>query len=151
MNLSWQLQIKLDFCWVWPIFAWVIALCINLVFQIFLRPFVTLIWMSSNDRLSWIFVTFDLRKTWTLVLVLFCENEHQRWDTSRYLKVCNSVYRMYIVTRLISDVHFHITGPKLTFKTYNYRQCNTSMSLKCFQCPRNLRIIFRVVKYSQHY
>ena len=37
---------------------------------------------------------------------------------------------MYIVTRLVSDVHFHITGPKLTFKTYNYRHCDTSMSLK---------------------
>ena len=35
---------------------------------------------------------------------------------------------MYIVTRLISDVHFHITGPKLTFKTYNYRHCDTNMS-----------------------
>ena len=37
---------------------------------------------------------------------------------------------MYIATRLISDVHFHITGPKLTFKTYNYRHCDTSMSPK---------------------
>ena len=37
---------------------------------------------------------------------------------------------MYSVTRLISDVHFHITGPKLTFKTYNYRHCDTSMSSK---------------------
>ena len=37
---------------------------------------------------------------------------------------------VYIVTRLISDVHFHITGPKLTFKTYNYRHCDTSMSPK---------------------
>ena len=37
---------------------------------------------------------------------------------------------MYIVTRLISDVHFHITGPKLIFKTYNYRHCDTSMSPK---------------------
>ena len=35
-----------------------------------------------------------------------------------------------IVTRLISDVHFHITGPKLTFKTYNYGHCDTSMSPK---------------------
>ena len=35
---------------------------------------------------------------------------------------------MYIVTRLISDVHFHITGPKLTFKTYNYQHCDTIMS-----------------------
>ena len=34
---------------------------------------------------------------------------------------------MYIVTRLISDVHFLITGQKLTFKTYNYRLCDTSM------------------------
>ena len=33
---------------------------------------------------------------------------------------------MYIVTRLISDVYFHITGPKLTFKTY----CDFSMSPK---------------------
>ena len=33
---------------------------------------------------------------------------------------------MYIVTRLISDVHFLITGPKLTFKTYNYRHYDTS-------------------------
>ena len=37
---------------------------------------------------------------------------------------------MYIVTSLISDVHFHITVPKLTFKTYNYRHCDTSMSPK---------------------
>ena len=37
---------------------------------------------------------------------------------------------MYTVTRLISDVHFHITGPKLTFKTYNYRNCDASMSPK---------------------
>ena len=37
---------------------------------------------------------------------------------------------MYIVTRLVSDVHFHITGPELTFKTYNYRHCDTSMSPK---------------------
>ena len=37
---------------------------------------------------------------------------------------------MYIVMRLISDVHFHITGPKLTFKTCNYRHCDTSMSPK---------------------
>ena len=37
---------------------------------------------------------------------------------------------MYIVTRLISDVHFHITGQKLTFKTYNYRYCDTSLSPK---------------------
>ena len=37
---------------------------------------------------------------------------------------------MHIVTGLISDVHFHITGPKITFKTYNYRHCDTSMSPK---------------------
>ena len=37
---------------------------------------------------------------------------------------------MYIVTRLISDIHFHITGQKFTFKTYNYRHCDTRMSLK---------------------
>ena len=37
---------------------------------------------------------------------------------------------MYIVTGLISDVHFHITGPKLRFKTYNYPHCDTSMSPK---------------------
>ena len=37
---------------------------------------------------------------------------------------------MYIVTRLISDVHFHITWPKLTFKTYYYRHCDTSMYQK---------------------
>ena len=37
---------------------------------------------------------------------------------------------MYIVTCLISDVRFHITGPKLTLKTYNYRHCDTSMSPK---------------------
>ena len=37
---------------------------------------------------------------------------------------------MYIVMRLISDVHFHITGPKLTFKTYNYRHCDARMSPK---------------------
>ena len=37
---------------------------------------------------------------------------------------------MYIVMRLISDIHFHITGPIFTFKTYNYRYCDTSMSPK---------------------
>ena len=37
---------------------------------------------------------------------------------------------MYIVTRLITDVHFHITGLKFTFKTYNYRHSDTSMSPK---------------------
>ena len=37
---------------------------------------------------------------------------------------------MYIVTRVICVVHFHITGPKLTFKTYNYRDSDTSMSPK---------------------
>ena len=52
-----------------------------------------------------------------LILVLLCENAKR-----------NAV--MYIVTRLISDVHFHITGPKLTLKTYNYRHCDTSMSPK---------------------
>ena len=45
-----------------------------------------------------------------------------------YIKVRNAF--MYIVTRLISDLHFHITGPKLTFRTYNYRHCNTSTSPK---------------------
>ena len=58
-------------------------------------------------------------KNWMLILVVLCENERQRWDASRY--TC-----MYIVTPLISDVNFHITGPKLTFKTYNYRHCDTS-------------------------
>ena len=37
---------------------------------------------------------------------------------------------MNVETRLISDVHFHITGPKLTFNTYNYRHCDTSISPK---------------------
>ena len=41
----------------------------------------------------------------------------------RYALLC-------VVTRLISDVHFHITGPKLTFKTYNSRHCDASMSPK---------------------
>ena len=43
----------------------------------------------------------------------------------------------HIVTRLISDVHFNITGPKLTFKTYNYRHCDTSMSRE-LRSNRNL-------------
>ena len=54
-------------------------------------------------------------KNWMLILVPLCENERQRWDASRCIK---------------ARVHFHITGPKLTFKTYNYRHCDTSMSLK---------------------
>ena len=72
-------------------------------------------------------------KNWMLILVLLCENERQRWDASRYIKAKRSAF-MYIVTRLISDVYFHITGPKLTIKltikTYNYRHCDTSMSPK---------------------
>ena len=39
---------------------------------------------------------------------------------------------IHIVMRLISDVHFHITGSKLAFKTYNYRHCDTSMPLKLY-------------------
>ena len=74
-------------------------------------------------------------KNWMLILVLFYENERQRWDASRYIKARTAkrsafMYNVYIVTRLISDVHFHITGPKLTFKTYNYQHCDTSMSSK---------------------
>ena len=42
----------------------------------------------------------------------------------------SACFYVRVVTRLISDVHFHITGPKLTFKTYNYRHCDTSMSSK---------------------
>ena len=39
--------------------------------------------------------------------------------------------RFYVYfDRLIFDVHFHITGPKLTFKTYNYRHCDISISPK---------------------
>ena len=49
-------------------------------------------------------------------------NERQRTGP-KYALLC-------IVTRLISDVRFHITGLKLTFKTYNYRHCNTSKSPK---------------------
>ena len=49
------------------------------------------------------------------ILVLLCEN---------------SAFMYIVTTCLISDVHFHITGPKLTFKTYNYRHCDTSMSPK---------------------
>ena len=66
--------------------------------------------------------TSETFKNWMLILVLLCENERQRWDASRYIKA--------LVTRLISYVHFHITGPKLTLKTYNYRHCDTSMSQK---------------------
>ena len=73
-----------------------------------------------------------LFKNWMLILVLFCENERQWWDASRYIKARSEAqpFYVYIVTRLISDVHFHITRPKLTFKTYNYRRCDTSMSPK---------------------
>ena len=45
--------------------------------------------------------------------------DEARHDTKK--RVAKRSAFMYIVTRLISDVHFHITGPKLTFKTYNYR------------------------------
>ena len=70
-------------------------------------------------------------KNGMLILVLLCKNERQRWDASRYIKrVAKRSAFMYIVTRLIYDVHFHITGPNLTFKTYNYRHCDTSMSPK---------------------
>ena len=54
--------------------------------------------------------------------------DETRHDTQK--RVAKRSAFMYIVTRLISDVHFHITGPKLTFKTYNYRHCDTSMSPK---------------------
>ena len=53
------------------------------------------------------------------------------YSLSLYTKQKNNKNELLcIVTRLISDVHFHKTGPKLTFKTYNYRHCDTSMSPK---------------------
>ena len=70
----------------------------------------------------------NIPRYFSFALVLLWENERQKWDASRYIKARSAF--MYIVTRLISDVHFHITGPKLTFKFYNYRHCNTSMSPK---------------------
>ena len=61
---------------------------------------------------------------------------------------------MYIVTRLISesDVHFHITGPKLTFKTYNYRHCDTSVSplyMVIYVClpTTNISYLFHYVRH----
>ena len=52
--------------------------------------------------------------------------DETRHDTLK--RVAKRSAFMYIVTRLISEVHFHIIGPKLTFKTYNYRHCDTSMT-----------------------
>ena len=40
--------------------------------------------------------------------------DETRYDTQK--RVAKRSAFMYIVTRLISDVYFHITGPKLTFK-----------------------------------
>ena len=54
--------------------------------------------------------------------------DEMRHDT--YKREANAF--MYIVTRVISDVHFHITRPKLTFNSYNYRHCDTSMSANYF-------------------
>ena len=46
--------------------------------------------------------------------------DEMRHDTQK--RIAKRSTFMFIVTCLISDVHFHKTGPKLTFKTYNYRK-----------------------------
>ena len=42
------------------------------------------------SRRCWIF------KNWMLILVLLCENEHQRWDASRYIKARSEAQRFYV-------------------------------------------------------
>ena len=58
-------------------------------------------------------------------------SEMRRVTIHTFKRVAKRSDFKYIVTRLISDVHFHITGPKLTFKTYNYRHCDTSIPENC--------------------
>ena len=58
-------------------------------------------------------------KNWMLILVLLCENERQRWDASRYIKARSEAQRFYVYRSYL-----------LTFKTYNYRHCDTSKSPK---------------------
>ena len=38
-------------------------------------------------------------KNWMLILVLLCENERQRWDTSRYIKARSEV-QLYVLCNL---------------------------------------------------
>ena len=39
---------------------------------------------------------FNTIKNWMLILVLLCENERQRWDTSRYIKARSEAQRFYV-------------------------------------------------------
>ena len=48
----------------------------------------------SENRLKRIAIS--LFKNWMLILVLLCENERQRWDVSRYIKMRSEVQRFYV-------------------------------------------------------
>ena len=78
------------------------------------KTLVLVVYKRKNTLLSF--------KNWMLILVLLCSR---------------SAF-MYIVTRLISDVHFHITGPKFIIT-----------DIAILVCPRKLRIIFPLAELSQ--
>ena len=85
---------------------------------------------TQISRMIWFLISL---KNWMLILVLLCENERQRWDASRYIKAryVSEAQRFYVY-RYTSHLwsSFSHNRTKLTFKTYNYRHCDTSMSPK---------------------
>ena len=66
-------------------------------------------------------------KNWMFILLLLCENERQRWDESRYIKARSEAQRFYVYR---DASHLWRSFSQNRTKTYNYRHCDTSMSLK---------------------
>ena len=47
-------------------------------------------------RINILYIIYFLFKIWMLILVLFCENERQEWDASRYIKARSEAKRFYV-------------------------------------------------------
>ena len=66
------------------------------------------IWTNYNVGLA-------LFKNWMLILVLLCENEHQRWDASRYIKARLGVKKNKRLSVTYRDLSFFAHSSQLYF------------------------------------
>ena len=84
---------------------------------------------------TFIQITF---KNWMLIFVLLCENEHQRWDASRYIKARSEAKRFYVYR----DAS-HLWRSFLHNRTkLNIQNLYIITDIAILVCPRKLRIIF---------
>ena len=93
-------------------------------------------------------------KNWMLILVLLWEHERQRWDASRYIKAHSEAKRFYVyrdASYLWSSCSHNRTKINIQPTDIAILVHCTSMSLKCLNCPRKMRIIFPLAELSQSY